>query len=502
MNTQLTTMILSTAIALAIVACGGSGTAGFAGIGGSGFISSGSISGFGSVFVNGVEFETDSATFDIDGDSGTQDDLAIGMVVQVSGTINEDGVTGTATSISFDDELQGPVAVVSAPDLDGIKRSLTILGITVIIDSSSTTFDIDNDNLPADFGFDTIAVNNNVEVSGFFSNNGTLQATRVELKDIDFGTNSIVEVKGIINDLTGTTFTLQGLTVDASLANLDNLSNGLEDSQLVEVKGTFNTVSKTITATKVEAEDYSIDDTNEFELEGLITDFDGSRIFKIDGIIVDASNATFEPTSLILENDLRVEAEGPIVNGILVAEEIELEAGDLKVHAMVTAVPPITNPNTFEVSPVSGESAITVTVTTGTQLEDDVGESDQFTLDNLNDTHFVEVRGYDDGNGGITATEVDIKEPGDIVVQGYATDADGSSVGGGTMTVLGVTFTFDEFTDFEIDSDESAEDTNMTESEINGLIDDIQVEPQLVSIEDKSSEGILGVADEIEIESL
>ena len=116
MNTLLTKSALSAAIALTLVACGGSGSSGgVAGIGGSGFISSGSVTGFGSVFVNGVKFETGSATFDIDDSgSGSQDDLAIGMVVKVNGSINDDGVTGTATSISFDDELQGPVSSLSA----------------------------------------------------------------------------------------------------------------------------------------------------------------------------------------------------------------------------------------------------------------------------------------------------------------------------------------------------------------------------------------------------
>ncbi len=70
--------------------------------------------------------------------------------------------------------------------------------------------------------------------------------------------------------------------------------------------------------------------------------------------------------------------------------------------------------NTFKVKPVPAQPAITVTVTTGTQLEDDVGTSDQFTLDNLNDTHFVEVSGYNDGSEGIIATEVEIKELSEV----------------------------------------------------------------------------------------
>ncbi len=94
----------------------------------------------------------------------------------------------------------------------------------------------------------------------------------------------------------------------------------------------------TLTATKVEAEDDSVDDTDEFELEGIITDYVDDSNFKINGIPVDASTATREPSSLILANDVRVEVEGAIVNGILVANEIESEGGDIKVHAEVTDV--------------------------------------------------------------------------------------------------------------------------------------------------------------------
>ena len=47
-------------------------------------ISSGAITGFGSVFVNGVRFETSSAAFMINGKPGTQADLRVGHVVRIT----------------------------------------------------------------------------------------------------------------------------------------------------------------------------------------------------------------------------------------------------------------------------------------------------------------------------------------------------------------------------------------------------------------------------------
>ncbi|MFA9421836.1 MAG: DUF5666 domain-containing protein, partial [Gammaproteobacteria bacterium] len=178
-------LIFVTAI---LTSCGGGGGGGdtVAGIGGTG-ISSGTVTGFGSVFVNGVEFETSGTVFDID-DSGTgsQDDLALGMIVTVNGIVNDDGVTGSATSISFDDQLQGPVSNLSLPDLDGENRTFSILGTTVHISAIDTVFDVTGLLSGTPFGFDQIANGNNVEVSGFFNTAGGLVATRVELKATNF----------------------------------------------------------------------------------------------------------------------------------------------------------------------------------------------------------------------------------------------------------------------------------------------------------------------------
>jgi len=489
MNNQITKTTLAAAIALTVVACGPSGSGGLAGIGGSGYVSSGSVTGFGSVFVNGVEFETDSATFDVDGVPGTQDDLAIGMIVKVSGSIDDGGIRGTATSISFDDELQGPVTDIQPIGNDGIKQSFIVLRTKVIIDSGSTTFD------GLDFG--TIRNNNNVEVSGFFDSQGIIQATRVELKDLDFVENSsIVEVKGVIKNLSSTSFNLGddvgSLNVDASQAEIEDLPNGLVNDQLVEVKGTYVKASNTISATEVEAEDDSIDDTDEFELEGIISGYvDKNTIFKIGDINVDASNAALEPASLVLANDIRVEAEGAIVNGVLIATEVELEGGEIKVHAKVTAVNP--SANTFEIKPVAAQPVISVTVTTDTQLEDDVNKIEPFTLNSLVVDDFVEVRGFDDGKGGITANEVDVKELSDIVVQGYATAALGDS-SGGTMTVLGVEVEYEADTKFEDENEDL-----ILGQDITDLIASISpTTPKLVKIQiDKDDDEI---ADEIDLE--
>ena len=107
-------------LVLFVAGCGGGGGGGSSlaggGIGGTG-ITSGTITGFGSVFVNGVEFETDGSSFDVDDNIGTdQDVLGLGMVVTITGSINPDGVTWTALSILYDDEVEGPIAADPVED--------------------------------------------------------------------------------------------------------------------------------------------------------------------------------------------------------------------------------------------------------------------------------------------------------------------------------------------------------------------------------------------------
>src|SRR5437667_365250 len=74
----------------------------------------GPITGFGSIFVNGVEFTTSSAQINIDDQPGSESDLQVGEVVTVTGTINADGKTGTATQVTFDGDVTGRVVQIDS----------------------------------------------------------------------------------------------------------------------------------------------------------------------------------------------------------------------------------------------------------------------------------------------------------------------------------------------------------------------------------------------------
>src|SRR5438105_15560501 len=87
-------------IALLLASCGGGQLT--AGIEGSGapVTTVGSITGFGSIFVNGVEYATAGAQIGIDGPPGTEEQLSVGDVVTVAGTVHADGKSGSASQVT------------------------------------------------------------------------------------------------------------------------------------------------------------------------------------------------------------------------------------------------------------------------------------------------------------------------------------------------------------------------------------------------------------------
>ncbi|MCW8955383.1 MAG: DUF5666 domain-containing protein [Gammaproteobacteria bacterium] len=480
-------LILPLLLTSIMVACGGSG--GLAGIGGSGYTSTGTVTGFGSVFVNGVEFETLSTSFDIEDNSGSQADLRIGMVVQVDGSINPDGITGTASRIRYGDQLEGPVAVMEGASgfvLNGdvTTKSFRVMGTNAMVDSVDTVFE------GTDFSFDSIALTNAVEISGYYDQNDILHATYIKRTAVTFDPTSTVEIEGVISNLEGSSFNIRNVNINASAANLSDLPNGLQNGLYVEVKGKYDSDSNTITASEVEKEDLELhDDGSEVSLEGYITRYVSNSDFDINGYPVNASAASFEPATLSLHEGLKVEAEGNISNGVLIATEIETRGGDAEIHATIAAIDISTN--SFTLNLALGQP-LTVLVTTATTLEDELYEIEPFSLVDLTADEFVEVVGFETDTDTVTATKVKRRLPGEkTVLQGYATAVTGDATAG-SVTILGVIFNFDTNTAFENDAEIS-----MTTDEITALLATITATPTLLKVSDSDNNG---TAEEIDLE--
>lgn len=320
------------AVLVSLSGCGGGGGGStVAGIGGTGKIASGAITGFGSIFVNDIEYDIDNASLEVNDDDSaglSQDDLRIGMVVTVTAVV--DGDTGVASLVVYDNEIEGPVSGINELNA-GLNKSFSVLGVGVLVDIADTEFD---DGEVPGFSFATIANDDVVEISGFFDASNVLNATYIKKTD-DFDADSEVEFKGTADVSlvdgagSGDSFNLDGVTVNILAdADLSEVTGGrVSNGMFVEAEGRLTNDSPlTIDAFRIEQEDDGLeDDAGEAELEGFVSDFVDNSNFKVDRQLVDASEAEFEPAGLVLTDGMKVEVEGTIEDGILNADKVKQE---------------------------------------------------------------------------------------------------------------------------------------------------------------------------------
>lgn len=377
--------LLASAMALAGCGGGGGGSVATVGGGGTGSFSSGPISGVGSIIVNGVRFDDSMATvLDDDGALRSRNDLKLGMMVRVKGRANsrKPDNTDSADEISFGSELLGPI-----DSIDTAAKTLVVLGQTVQI-AASTIFE---DGLT----LSVLAVNDIVEVHGFVDPaTNSLVATRIERK-------LLVNVKafklqGKISNLTTTTFQIGGLTI--SFAPPVDMPASLTVGLLVRVRLATTPTMGTRTAIKVRAVEVEVKDRDEAEVEGMITDFTSSAKFSVNGQPVDASGATV-PAGLKLGS--RVEVEGSLVNGVLVAKKVQLKDEDEKrefeLHGIVSNKTPTSL--TFTLTS-SGGIVVKVVFTLGVRFDNGL------TAATLLDGVKLEVKGVALPDGTIQATRI------------------------------------------------------------------------------------------------
>ncbi len=289
-----------------------------------------------SVNVNGVAFDTTNATIIVDGMAGNRSNLKVGMIVKVDGTFNQDGTTGVAANIEFKDILEGPVDSV-------VSNTLVVLGQTISV-SSLTIFD-DFPDINGDGLFDVvndIMEGNIVEVSGFVDASGVIHATYISRKAASIVNDGFeIELKGTIANLDSfaMTFTIGSLTIEynSNTEFKDTSDEVLKDGLYVEVKSSAGTIGNVLIATRIELEDegHNLDEGDEFEVEGYVTDTSAlleENKFELEGqTVLITSNTKFE-NGINIDNimvNVKLEVEGTVdAYGVLVADKIEIKAGD------------------------------------------------------------------------------------------------------------------------------------------------------------------------------
>jgi hypothetical protein len=396
---------LLASIALFTACSGGGDTTGTSTAGASN--TSGVITGFGSVYINGVEYETDNASITIDGSQSAETDLGVGDVCALQGSVNVDGVTGTASAIICTDELEGYVLDVSS--LTNGIGTMNVMGQIVTV-TTDTVFDSDTKASIAD-----LITNDIVEVHGYPDGTGNIFATRVETKNAA----TDVEVKGLVSSLDSNvmTFKLGTLLVDYSSAT--EVASNLADGLYVEVKTEMDlsgdlTNGFTLIASKVEIEedgdlDVDGDEGEDFEVQGVVSnitetsfDFNGTTVL-FDSLETDDD---FNLDSLV--DGMIITVEGYIdANGNFVVEEIEEDhASENETEGFVTAVTDTTI--TISVNNVDMIFSVNNETRMIDEQDEDVVPVFYFSLTDIAIGDFVEIDYYtDDISGNNIATEIE-----------------------------------------------------------------------------------------------
>lgn len=301
-------------LGLALASCGGGVESG--GTGMSAGYSSGAITGFGSVVVNGVHFDESTAHIhDADGNTLSRDALRLGMTVEIeSGAIDSTALTATAQDVNVISDLLGPVSAV-----DAAASTVTVLGQTVRI-TASTLFDS-----ALAGGLSALGVGQVVEVYAIFDPVNRVYAARLllprsspdhyTLRGVVSGWNSAARQF----QMGPATLTYPADAVPAGLANGATLR--LRLSTQVDGSGRWG-------VTAAQPASRLPQDGTEAEIEAVVSAYTSLSNFVVAGVAVDASSATVQSHGLTLAAGVRVEVEGRMQGTVLKATKLELKGSE------------------------------------------------------------------------------------------------------------------------------------------------------------------------------
>ena len=340
------------------------------------------------------------------------------MVVEVRGTLNEDGLTGQATEIFYKDIVEGLIddVISNSPAI----KILTILGQQVVLEEGVTAFS-------GPLTFANVAEQNGiVEVSGFRRGDGLIQGTYVELKPA-----GRFELVGAVSVVGAGSFILEGLTV------VHSSQTGLVNGDVVKVEGDlYDPVTKTLQASSVTLQPagFAVENADRAEIEGYafteIEPVPSGTLFQVNGQDVRFTQETVFSAGSVTEllNNTRVEVEGTLIDGVLIAEKIKFEE-NVRLQGQVTD--------------------LTTSSLTLSYPDDEVGTSDieiivdqavtdiRTPLAEIVIGDFVQIRGFLFGNSGSTvlASRLRKENPDDNLLRAPVARFDSST---GMIELLGV----------------------------------------------------------------
>ena len=395
----------------------------------------GPITGFGSIHLNGHEFDTSFATILMDDRPARMEDLRVGMMVSVRATLTISNQAMEANQIRFVDDAEGPVTALNRE-----TNTFVVLGRTILFDE----FTVFDDVTP-----DTLANGNVVQVSGQWRNENRVQATYIERKANAYQAGMRMEVKGEVSNLNlaAQHFNIGNQVCDYSNAVMELGGEQLANGMYVEVESNNDMQGGDMLLDRVrlrdrdQDRDHVCDSDCDFEVEGYITAFTSALEFEVDGRPVTTTDSTVYVNGTVdtLALDVKVAIDGTLdADDVLIADRIvfrlpsavEIEADIESIDSENTAITLL---------------GIPVTTDDFTMFRDEsAAETPEFGFDDLALGDRTEIRAYIDA-GTVVATRLEREDPDDDVTLKAPVDA----IERPAVTLLGVMVFSDENTVFQ-----------------------------------------------------
>ncbi|WP_310626770.1 DUF5666 domain-containing protein [Limnohabitans sp.] len=350
-------LLMGLLAAVLLLGCGGGGsTSAQAGATGT-QVASGVVTGFGSVFVDGVEIEDANARVTTENYDGTLTNSVLQMGHRVR--VAHDG-KGTASAVTLDAALIGTVQ--SAPDTTA--NTLTVAGqkIKMVVDTTVGTLTVWGGGYSS---LSDVAANDLVEVHGtpVYDNTNkiyTVTATRIQKVTANTGR---MQVAGSISalDTSAKIFALNGLTVNYTSAALRPtgavLANGTEVTAYAPVSAfTNSTMTMAASHLKVNRLQDSTLAVSAAQIGGLVSKYDASgKTFEVQGVKVSiGSTTTINPNGKTVADGAYVNVSGSVgSDGRITATNIQVReqntSSDLATVKLIGVISDYVNDTSFVV---------------------------------------------------------------------------------------------------------------------------------------------------------
>jgi hypothetical protein len=415
------------AVPLLIAACGGSAPGGStsqpAAVDTT--VVSGTVTGFGSVIIDGVEYPEGSVSVarDVDPRGETATTMAgVKVGQQVEASVD---ASGKVTKV-----LVRATVIGAVESVDVAQSSFKVVGQTVRVVTSGegkTIFE----------GVDGLAGLNAgdwVEVHGTIDADKNVLATRVEVQPP--GGETKVRAGGIVKEANDSakTFKLGDLTINYAGAVIKPDGATIANDELVFVFSDQLPVGNVLTAKAIRVAKRPALEGRRFVIGGLVSEFNSISDFKVNGLEVDASSAEIKgggnPTAADIKNMVLVRVEGTLTgtgsSAVLKATRVWIiPASEQRSVLLIGQVTDFVSAASFKVrgTPVDA-SASTVVFRNGTAAD-------------LKEGAFVAIKGHIDGST-VKADQVSfLTPPAGVIFKLFGTVSDYNATAK-TFRLLGI----------------------------------------------------------------